>query len=71
MVKGIIDRFEGKFAVVEIDGKTRDFPKSIFPKSAAVGDVVEIIGDKVKVLKDETEKLRREIEDLMDDVWED
>ncbi|MED1469274.1 DUF3006 domain-containing protein [Bacillus salipaludis] len=70
MVKGIIDRFEGKFAVVEIEGKTKDFPKSIFPKSATVGDVVEINGEKVKVLKEETEKLRREIEDLMNDVWE-
>ena len=71
MVKGIIDRFEGKFAVVEIDGKTKDFPRSIFPKSTTVGDVVEINGEKVKVLKDETDKLRKEIEELMDDVWED
>lgn len=71
MIKGIIDRFEGNIAVVEIDGKTKDFPKAIFPKKAAVGDVVEIDGDKVKVLKDETEKLRKEIEDLMNDVWED
>lgn len=71
MVKGVIDRFEGKFAVVEIDGKTKDFPKAIFPKSAAVGDVVEINGEKVKVLKEETEKLRQKIDELMDDVWED
>ncbi|MEH7502296.1 DUF3006 domain-containing protein [Neobacillus drentensis] len=49
MVKGIIDRFKGKFAVVEIGGITKDFPKSIFPKSASVGDVAEIIGEKVKV----------------------
>ncbi len=49
MVNGIIDRFKGEFAVVEIGGITKDFPKSIFPKSASVGDVVEIIGEKVKV----------------------
>ena len=71
MVKGIIDRFEGKFAVVEIDGVTKDFPKSIFPKSASVGDVVEITGENVKVLKEESNKLRKEIEELMNDVWED
>lgn len=71
MVKGIIDRFEGEFAVVEVDGTTKDFPKSIFPKNASVGDVVEIRGEKVKVLKGETQKLRQEIEELMDDVWED
>jgi hypothetical protein len=71
VIKGIIDRFEGQFVVVEINGKTKDFPKSIFPKEVTVGDVVEIKGEKVTVLKNETEKLRREIEQLMDEVWED
>lgn len=70
-MKGIIDRFEGDFVVVEIDGKTNDFPKRIFPKSVKPGDVVEISGEKVTVLKDQTEKLRKEIEELMNDVWED
>lgn len=70
-LKGIIDRFEGEFAVVEIDGATHDFKKSMFPKEAEVGDVVEITGDKVTVLKEETKKRRKEIEDLMDEVWED
>lgn len=70
-MKGIIDRFEGDIAVVEIDGETQDFPKKIFPKNAEAGDVVKISGDKVTVLKEETEKLRKEIEQLMEDVWED
>ncbi|MBY6272488.1 MAG: DUF3006 domain-containing protein [Bacillaceae bacterium] len=67
-VKGIIDHFEGEFAVVEIDGKTKDFPKFIFPKDAEAGDVVII---EVAVDKKETEKLRKEIEELMNEVWED
>jgi Protein of unknown function (DUF3006) len=67
-VKGIIDRFEGDIVVVEIDGKTHDFPKTIFPKEAEVGDVVII---EVTVDKKATEKLRREIEELMNEVWED
>jgi hypothetical protein len=67
-VKGIIDRFEGAIVVVEINGKTQDFPKSIFPKEAEVGDVVII---EVMVDKKATEKLRREIEELMNEVWED
>lgn len=67
-VKGIIDRFEGDIAVVEIDRKTHDFPKTIFPKEADVGDVVII---EVTVDKKETEKLRKEIEELMNEVWED
>ncbi|MCR2822102.1 DUF3006 domain-containing protein [Lederbergia panacisoli] len=70
-MRGIIDRFEGDWVVVEIDGDTVDFEKSLFPKEALAGDVVEINGDKVKILKAETDKLRKEIEELMDDVWED
>jgi ribosomal protein L21E len=70
-MKGIIDRFEGDIVVIEIDGKTKDFPKSIFPNEAEVGDVVNIDGDKVTVDKKATEKLRKEIEDLMNEVWED
>ncbi|MFD1708240.1 DUF3006 domain-containing protein [Siminovitchia sediminis] len=70
-MKGIIDRYEGDWVVVEIDGETKDFKKTIFPEEAAVGDVVEIKGNQVTVLKDETEKLRKEINDLMNEVWED
>ncbi len=54
--------------VVEIEGNTKDFPKSIFPKEASAGDVVKIINNRVTVLKDETDKLRQEIEELMKDV---
>jgi hypothetical protein len=70
MIKGIIDRFEENIAVVEIDGETQDFPKSIFPKNANVGDVVSIKGDIVTILTEETEKLRKEIDDLMDELFE-
>ncbi|MDF2052980.1 DUF3006 domain-containing protein [Priestia megaterium] len=70
-VKGIIDRFEEGFAVVEIEGITKDYPKNIFPKEAQAGDVVYIIGDKVTIDKNETKKLAKEIEDLMNEVWED
>lgn len=70
-VKGIIDRFEDNWAVVEIDGETKDFKRAIFPNEAVAGDVVNIEGNVVTILKDETKRLRQEIEDLMDEVWED
>ncbi|RSD26986.1 DUF3006 domain-containing protein [Mesobacillus subterraneus] len=70
MIKGIIDRFEGEVAVVEINGQTKDYPKTIFPKDATTGDVVIIENGQGKVLKNETEKLRKEVEALMDEVWE-
>ncbi|MDN4526351.1 DUF3006 domain-containing protein [Fictibacillus fluitans] len=70
-VKGIIDRFEGKYAVVEIGNETRDILRSNLPEHVQTGDVVYFKGDKVVVDKEETEKRRKEIEDLMDEVWED
>ncbi|MBU8690662.1 DUF3006 domain-containing protein [Priestia megaterium] len=70
-IKGIIDRFEEEFAVVEIEGKTKDYPKDIFPREIQVGDVVYITGDKVEIDRRETKKLAKEIEDLMNEVWED
>ncbi|GAB1798416.1 DUF3006 domain-containing protein [Priestia megaterium] len=70
-IKGIIDRFEEGFAVVEIEGKTKDYPKDIFPREIQIGDVVYITGDKVEIDRCETKKLAKEIEDLMNEVWED
>lgn len=71
IIKGIIDRFEEDIVVVEVDGETRDFRKSIFPKNAEPGNFVEIKGEQVTVLREETEKRRKEIEVLMNELWED
>ncbi|MGZ9816080.1 DUF3006 domain-containing protein [Peribacillus simplex] len=73
MVQGIIDRFEGKIAVVEIDGggDMKDFPKSALPKGAKVGDMLIIDGNTITISKEGTEKLRKEIDDLMDELFED
>ncbi|RYI32034.1 DUF3006 domain-containing protein [Bacillus infantis] len=69
--KGIIDRFEGDIAVIEVEGKTRDYNRDRIPKEAEVGDVLLFKGDKVEILKDDTDRLRNEIEELMEEVWED
>ncbi|MGE7601705.1 DUF3006 domain-containing protein [Peribacillus sp. NPDC097675] len=72
MVQGIIDRFEGKIAVVEINGgDMKDFPKSSLPKGARVGDMLIIDGDKITVSKEGTKQLKKEIDDLMDELFED
>ncbi|MFD0084228.1 DUF3006 domain-containing protein [Priestia megaterium] len=70
-IKGIIDRFEEGFAVVEIEGITNDYPKDIFPEDTQVGDVVYITGNKVTVDRQETKKREKEIEELMNELWED
>lgn len=70
-IKGVIDRFEEDVAVIEVNGRTQDFKKSLFPENAEPGDSGEIKGEQVIILKDETEKRRREIETLMNELWED
>jgi Protein of unknown function (DUF3006) len=70
-VKGIIDRFEGEYVVIEIDGISKDFLKKNLPVNAEVGDVVYIDGSKIYVNKNETKKLKQEIDKLMNEVWED
>lgn len=38
----IIDRFEGDFAVIEMDDTTFNFPKNLLPPDAKEGDVINI-----------------------------
>ena len=63
----IIDRFEGDFAVVEIDeGMFANIPKIALPKNAKEGDVINVSID-----KGETEERRKRLEKLMDSLWAD
>ncbi len=65
-MKVIIDRFEGDYAVVELDiGHFVNMPKELV-LDAKEGDVVEII-----VNHQETEKRKKHIQDLMNDLFED
>jgi hypothetical protein len=62
----IIDRFEGNFAVVELEkGKFINLPRLLVP-GAREGDVVDI-----SVNASETAKRRKNIEKLMDNLFED
>lgn len=71
MRKGIIDRFEGNFAVVEFEDRTEDIPKEILPEDCRVGDVVSFIDNKITVDKAETLKRKEEIDDLINELFED
>ena len=62
----IIDRFEEKFAVVELpDGSFAEMERVLLPE-AAEGDVIEIF-----VNREKTSAAAKEIKELMDSVWED
>lgn len=65
-MKVIIDRFEGEFAVVEIElGKYVDIPKILLP-NAKEGDVV-----KIEIDKEETEGRKKHIQKLINNVFKD
>lgn len=70
MKRGIIDRFEGELAVIEINNSTIDVHKSKLPSTAKEGDVLIIEDDKYTIDKNETDKKRREVQDLMDKLFE-
>lgn len=47
LLKGIIDHFEENIAVVEIEGVTRDFKKSIFPETEKRRKEIEDLMDEL------------------------
>lgn len=60
----VIDRFEGEYAVVEIDkDKFENLPRILVP-DAKEGDVVKIIID-----HDKTKKRKEHISNLMDNLF--
>lgn len=69
-MRGIIDRFENKFAVVELDDKSFiNINTSKIPKSAKEGDVIFINKDGISLDLDETKKLKKEVSNLMNELF--
>ena len=65
-MKVIIDRFEGDYAVVEIEvGKCVNIPKILVP-NAKEGYVINI-----EIDKNETEERKKNIKNLMNNIFED
>lgn len=68
-MKGVIDRFEGEFAVVELeDGSITNICKKKIPHIAKEGDVLNI-GQYIKIDFKETIKRKIKIKELVDDIW--
>ena len=63
-MKVVIDRFEGKYAVVELPDRTMvNMPKVLVP-DAREGDIILISID-----ASETSKRKENIKKLVDEVW--
>lgn len=70
--KGIIDRIEGKWVVVEFDDGMRDILISRFPMIVESGDVIWM-DEYGHIERDDQERQRlsSEIDELMEELWED
>lgn len=69
-MKGYLDRFEGEFAVIKINGEIKNFPRKLLPLEAREGDILNINGTAITLDKKETVDAKLKNEKLMKDLWE-
>jgi hypothetical protein len=69
MTKGVIDRFEGEYAVVEIGDEIKTIRRNDIPAEAQEGDVVVLENQQWIIDRKDTEILRKEIKELADKLW--
>ena len=66
-MKGIIDRFEGDYAVIEFEGKTLvDILKRDLPAGLKEGDAIQCTKGAYVFDELETERIKREIQKTLD-----
>ena len=70
-MKGIIDRFEGDYAVVEFeDRKMVDIHKRFLPSGLKEGDVIRSSDGAYVFDEIETERIKKETKAMFDKLWE-
>lgn len=71
IIKVIIDRFEGPYAVCEKEDKSMmDIKRINIPRDAKEGSVLIIKKDGICIDKDETERRKNKIKNITNDLWE-
>lgn len=69
-MQGIVDRFEGDYAVVEFEGRQmKDVSLVLLPAGVREGDVIEYNDQGYSINHPATEQRRRQIAQLADDLW--
>lgn len=69
-MKGIVDRIEGEFLVVELENEEMiDIPRKK-ARHAKEGDALIIEGDTIRIDSEETKRRAEHIRDLFDDLLE-
>lgn len=65
-MKTIIDRFEGEFAVLELEnGEFANVPKKVIPSNASEGSIINITCN-----ENETEKRRTAMKEKMKSIFD-
>ena len=67
----ILDRFEGKFAVIEENGNMKNIPKELIDKAVTEGSVLVKIGEKYFLDEKNSAARRKEIAELQNSLFED
>ncbi|MCG7408240.1 DUF3006 domain-containing protein [Paenibacillus sp. ACRRX] len=67
---GVIDRFEGDWAVIEMNGDMQEVERRQLPAHARPGDAVVIEDGKIRVDQERTVRLRQEADMLIDELFE-
>lgn len=70
-MSGIVDRFEGEYVIIEIDGQMQDVRRDQVEDSVQIGDVVELCGALWKTDNQATEARQNAVKKLMDELWDD
>lgn len=70
-MRGIIERFEGDFAIIEKENREFiNIPRQDLPSEAKEGDVIIQVGAEFQIDESETAKRRKMIEELSRNLWE-
>ncbi|MGE5392055.1 MAG: DUF3006 domain-containing protein [Deltaproteobacteria bacterium] len=67
----MIDRFEGRYAVVEMAGSMHNVPKEELPPGVKEGDVLCFKDGRWTMLPGVTAEEKRKIDKLAQDLWGD
>ena len=70
-MKVSIDRFEGQYAICELeDGSTMEIEKDHLPQDAREGDILTINDDEITIDVEETESRKAKIAKLVNDLFD-
>jgi len=70
-VKGIIDRFEGEYAVVEMDDRImKNIKIEILPQGIKEGTAIKFVNGEWQIDRERTENLKSEIDELAKNLFE-